>query len=65
MVFRSSFGRVKVEFDRLVIGVTHSKHVLTPAMREQVKATFARFAGGQGASFEQPIRVDLLRRRVG
>ena len=48
------------EFERRVIGVTHTQHHLT---REQYDATHAAFAphvGADGAHFRQPMRVDLL-----
>lgn len=51
------------EFERLVIGVTHTRHRLTPAQAAETRARFARHADASGAArFEQPIRVDLLRR---
>ena len=50
------------EFEQQVIRATHSNHVLTAAMLAEVRARFASFAGPQGVQFEQPIRVDLLRR---
>ncbi|MFT7543217.1 MAG: ubiquinone/menaquinone biosynthesis C-methylase UbiE [Gammaproteobacteria bacterium] len=49
------------EFERLVIGVTHTKHVLSTGKLRQVRAQFASFAGTGATHFEQPIRVDLLR----
>lgn len=50
------------DFERKVIGVTHTRHVLTPAQYDEVRHRFARSCGPGGASFEQPLRVDLLRR---
>lgn len=50
------------EFDRLVVRVTHSDHVLSEAMHERVRAAFARHEQSHGAHFEQPLRVDLLRK---
>ena len=50
------------EFERLVIGATHSAHVLTPEQRARTRAAFARHMGPEGAEFAQSIRVDLLRR---
>ncbi len=50
------------EFERLVIGVTHTKHILSAETRGEVRARFAGFAASGAAHFEQPIRVDLLRR---
>lgn len=51
------------EFERMVIGVTHTRHSLTPEQHAETRARFARHAGADGsARFEQPIRVDVLRR---
>ncbi len=50
------------DFDRLVIRVTHSNHRLTDKMLEQVRSAFTRLGEDQGPRFEQPIRVDLLRK---
>jgi SAM-dependent methyltransferase len=52
------------EFERLVIGVTHTRHVLTPRQEEQVRERFARHATPAGVRFLQPMRVDLPRRPV-
>mgnify|MGYP003648182667 FL=1 len=50
------------EFAQLVIAATHSNHQLSPELFEQVRQRFASYAGPTGVQFEQPIRVDLLRR---
>jgi ubiquinone/menaquinone biosynthesis C-methylase UbiE len=50
------------EFERLVIGVTHTRHVLSAAQYDEVRARFARNTTSEGAKFRQPMRVDLLRR---
>jgi ubiquinone/menaquinone biosynthesis C-methylase UbiE len=50
------------EFEQLVIGATHSSHVLDDELLARVREKFAAHEGGDGARFEQPIRVDLLRR---
>jgi ubiquinone/menaquinone biosynthesis C-methylase UbiE len=50
------------EFERKVIGVTHTDHKLTPELRQTVREKFEKFMGPQGAHFVMPIRVDLLRR---
>lgn len=52
------------EFERLVIGTTHSNHVLSDEVYAQVRERFASYAGADGVQFEQPIRVDLLQRPV-
>ena len=50
------------DFERRVIGVTHTQHHLTPAQLDATRAAFARHAGADGARFRQPMRVDLLRK---
>ena len=52
------------EFERLVIGTTHSNHVLSDDVYTQVRERFAAYAGVDGVQFEQPIRVDLLQRLI-
>ncbi|MSQ69020.1 MAG: class I SAM-dependent methyltransferase [Gammaproteobacteria bacterium] len=51
-------------FDRQVIGVTHTRHVLTPATYAEVRARFAQHMGAGGVHLPQPLRVDLLRKPV-
>lgn len=53
------------EFERRIIGVTHTEHRLSPELLEKVRNKFESFMGGEGARFSMPIRVDLLRRPVG
>ena len=50
------------EFERRIIGVTHTEHHLSPKLLHTVREKFASFMGPQGAHFVMPIRVDLLRR---
>lgn len=52
------------EFERLVIGTTHSNHVLSDEVYAQVRERFATYVGANGVQFEQPIRVDLLQRLI-
>lgn len=49
------------EFQRRIIGVTHTSHQLSPALLQAVREKFAEFTGPHGAQFVMPIRVDLLR----
>lgn len=49
-------------FERQVIGVTHTRHVLSPALRDEVRRRFMAHAGPDGVRFAQPMRVNLLRR---
>jgi SAM-dependent methyltransferase len=49
-------------FERQVIGVTHTRHVLSPALLDEVRQRFMAHAGPDGVRFAQPMRVNLLRR---
>ena len=59
----SSF-RDFAEFEQRVIGVTHTAHRLTPALRAEVERRFSAYCGPQGARFQNPMRADLLRKPV-
>jgi ubiquinone/menaquinone biosynthesis C-methylase UbiE len=50
------------QYDERVLQVTHTHHTLSPVLYQQVKAQFEAHMTPQGARFEMPIRVDLLRR---
>jgi ubiquinone/menaquinone biosynthesis C-methylase UbiE len=50
------------DFERRMIGVTHTDHRLTAAQMDAVRERFARSVGDDGAIFHQPMRVDVLRR---
>jgi SAM-dependent methyltransferase len=50
------------EFERVVIGVTHTQHRLSAALRQQVRDRFEQHMTEQGAAFEAPFRVDLLQK---
>lgn len=50
------------DFERKVIGVTHTDHQLSPELLQTVREKFAEYQGEEGANFVMPIRVDLLRR---
>jgi SAM-dependent methyltransferase len=50
------------DFEQKVIKVTHTEHRLSDALREQVRAKFEAHLGPDGARFEAPFRVDLLRK---
>lgn len=50
------------EFEQRIIGATHSEFRLSPETYAEVKSRFALHQTAEGANFEQPIRVDLLRR---
>lgn len=49
-------------FRQRVLGVTHTRHVLSPEVLERVEAAFRPHEAPAGARFLQPMRVDLLRR---
>lgn len=50
------------DFEQRVLRVTHTDHQLTPGLHDRVKAQFMRSMGEGGASFQVPIRVDLLQK---
>jgi len=50
------------EFERRVIGVTHTQHRLTPQQFDATRSAFRAHIGPEGARFRQPMRVDLLRK---
>lgn len=50
------------DFERKIIGATHTDHRLSPELRQSVKEKFEDHMGPEGAKFVMPIRVDLLRR---
>ncbi len=53
------------DFEHKVIGVSHTQHHLSPEVHAQVKARFETSVSDASALFEQPIRVDLLRKPLG
>jgi len=50
------------QFDRGVLNVTHTSHELSPELYAEVKERFERHMTPDGAFFEVPMRVDLLRK---
>lgn len=50
------------DFDRKVLQVTHSDHSLSPELHKQVKTRFESHMTPDGANFQMPIRIDLLKR---
>lgn len=50
------------EFERKVIGVTHTRHRLTPVLLAEVRQRFEAHATPTGVRFAAPMRVDLLRK---
>jgi ubiquinone/menaquinone biosynthesis C-methylase UbiE len=50
------------QFEEQVIRVTHTHHRLSPETHAAVRVAFMRHMTPQGANFQHPIRVDLLRK---
>jgi hypothetical protein len=53
------------DFERRMIGVTHTEHRLSAAQLAAVRERFGRSMTPAGACFHQPMRIDVLRRRSG
>lgn len=51
-------------FEENVIGATHTRHQLTPALYAEVRSRFATHLTEDGAEFHTPMRVDILRKPV-
>jgi ubiquinone/menaquinone biosynthesis C-methylase UbiE len=50
------------QFEERVIQVTHTNHRLSPERYDAVKRQFATHLSDQGANFQNPLRVDILRK---
>lgn len=50
------------DFEDRVIGVTHTQHRLSSEQHAAVRTRFNTHVGPEGARFEQPMRVDVLRK---
>ena len=50
------------EFEKKVIGVTHTRHVLSESQLARVRERFMRHATPAGVNFLQPMRADLLQK---
>lgn len=50
------------DFDRMILQVTHSDHSLAPDLFQAVKAKFESHITPDGANFQMPIRIDLLKK---
>lgn len=50
------------QFDERILRVTHTQHRLSDELRATVRERFMTHMTPQGARFEMPIRVDLLRK---
>jgi SAM-dependent methyltransferase len=51
------------DFERKIIGATHTEHSLDAATYAEVKSRMEAAAGADGIRFEAPMRIDLLRKR--
>jgi len=49
-------------FEQRVIGATYRDHHLSPELLAEVRCRFEAHLGPDGAHFDQPLRLDLLRR---
>jgi SAM-dependent methyltransferase len=50
------------QFEEQVLKVTHTEHRLSAGTYEKVRSKFNGYTNGDGATFQMPIRVDLLRK---
>ena len=50
------------QFEKNVLNVTHTRHHLDEALYRQVRQKFMHHMTPTGATFDMPIRVDLLRK---
>lgn len=53
------------DFVEKIVRVTHTDHAYTDEVAAEVRARFGRFMSATGARFQQPMRVDFLRRPAG
>lgn len=52
------------QFEERILKVTHSDHRLAPELYQAVKDKFMRRMTAQGADFINPVRVNLLRKKL-
>ena len=50
------------DFERRMLDVTYAERHLDDDLREQVRARFAAHVGPEGAHFQRPMHVRLLRK---
>jgi SAM-dependent methyltransferase len=50
------------QFEERILNVTHTQHRLSPDLYQQVKTRFMQYMTPRGADFQNPLRVDLLRK---
>lgn len=51
------------QFDEQILKVTHTQHRLSAALLERIQDAFMRHMTPHGVNFQNPIRVDLLRKK--
>jgi ubiquinone/menaquinone biosynthesis C-methylase UbiE len=56
------FFRDFADFERRIIQATHSEHVLTAALKKEVRDKLEAHMTPEGARFVRPMRIDLMRR---
>jgi SAM-dependent methyltransferase len=56
------FFRDFADFERRIIQATHSEHVLSEALKSEVRAKMDTHMTPQGAHFVRPMRIDLMRK---
>jgi len=49
------------DFENKILGATHTDHSLSPELHAAVKTKFETHMTPDGANFQMPIRIDLLR----
>jgi len=52
------------QFDEQVLKVTHTEHNLSAETLEKVRSKFNGHMSQEGAVFQMPIRVDILKKTV-
>jgi ubiquinone/menaquinone biosynthesis C-methylase UbiE len=50
------------QFEERIIRVTHTDHQLTPELHDTVRRKFEAHLTSKGANFQNPLRVDILRK---
>jgi SAM-dependent methyltransferase len=50
------------QFEEWIIRITHTDHRLSPELHAAVRRQFAVHLTDQGADFQNPLRVDILRK---
>ena len=56
------FFRDFADFERRIIQATHSEHVLTDALKKEVRDKLDAHMTPDGARFVRPMRIDLMRK---